>query len=262
MRQTFLTLLRKDEKTIMNIINIPSPNFTNGRKIYKPEAVVIHIMEGTFSGTDSWFKSKISQVSAHYGIGKTGEVHQYVAEINTAWHAGRVNAPSWSLIKPAGNGQFINPNFYTVGIEHEGNENSDWSDEMYTSSSEMVKAICSRWNIPIDRKHVLGHHEIYSLKTCPGNKVDLNKLIALASGNPIPETTPVIEKIDEPGKATTKVLLNIRTEPNTTKAPFAKVASGIQLSYDGFTNDGERISNNSKWFFTHEGNWFWSGGVE
>ena len=246
----------------MNIINIPSPNFTSGRKIYKPEAIVIHIMEGTLSGTDSWFKNPASKVSAHYGIGKTGEVHQYVDEINTAWHAGRVNAPSWKLIKPAGNGLFINPNYYTVGIEHEGNENSDWTDAMYNSSNEMIRAISDRWNIPIDRNHIFGHHEIYSLKTCPGRKVDLNKLIALASNISVTESTPVIEKVSQQGKVTTKVLLNIRTQPNTSTAPFTRIAAGVQLSYDGFASNGEKVNGNSKWFFTHDGNWFWSGGVE
>ncbi len=246
----------------MNIINIPSPNFTDGRKIYKPEAIVIHIMEGSLSGTDSWFKNPASKVSAHYGIGLNGEVHQYVAEINTAWHAGRVNAPSWQLIKHASNGQFINPNFYTVGIEHEGNESSNWTDAMYNSSSEMVRTICKRWNIPIDRNHVIGHHEIYSLKTCPGNRVDFNKLIAMASDSPLPEIIPIIEKITQAGKATTKVLLNIRKQPNTGTAPLTKVVANVQLSYDGFTNDGEKINGNSKWFYTNEGNWFWSGGVE
>lgn len=246
----------------MNIIKVPSPNFTTGRKIYKPEAVVIHIMEGTLSGTDSWFKNPASKVSAHYGIGKTGEVHQYVDELNTAWHAGRVNAPSWQLIKPASNGLFINPNYYTVGIEHEGNEDSDWTEAMYNSSSEMVRAICSRWNIPIDRNHIIGHHEIYSLKTCPGNKVDLNKLVALASNNPVPDPPGAIEKITQPGKATTRVLLNIRRQPNTANGAFTRVSAGVQLSYDGFTNNGEKVNGNSKWFYTHEGNWFWSGGVE
>lgn len=246
----------------MNIINIPSPNFTAGRKIFKPEAIIIHIMEGSLSGTDSWFKNPDSKVSAHYGIGKNGEVHQYVAEVNTAWHAGRVNAPSWPLIKPAANGLFVNPNFYTIGIEHEGNENSDWTEAMYNSSSEMIKEICSRWNIPIDRNHIAGHHEIYSLKTCPGHKVDLNRLVALASGSLLSENAPAMERTLEPGKATTKVLLNIRKQPNTGVAPVAKVAAAVQLSYDGFTNNGEKINGNSKWFFTHEGNWFWSGGVE
>lgn len=247
----------------MNIINIPSPNFISGRRTFSPEAIVIHIMEGTLLGTDSWFQNPQSKVSAHYGIGKNGAVHQYVREMDTAWHAGRVNAPSWPLIKQAGNSLYINPNFYTIGIEHEGNENSEWNDAMYASSSEMIKLICNRWNIPIDRRHIVGHHEIYSLKTCPGHKVDLNKLIALASGSPVVDNNGdngIIKK-NQPGKATTKVLLNVRSQPDTSKSPVAKVPPGVQLSYDGFTENGEKVNGNSKWFFTQEGNWFWSGGV-
>jgi N-acetylmuramoyl-L-alanine amidase CwlA len=247
----------------MNIIEIPSPNFVKGRRQFMPEAIVIHIMEGTLSGTDSWFRNVESKVSAHYGIGKNGEVHRYVQESDTAWHAGRVNAPAWSLIKPSGNGFYINPNFYTVGIEHEGNEESDWTDAMYDSSSALVRDICARWNIPLDRQHIIGHHEIYSLKTCPGRKVDLNKLIALAGGDPVafipPPPNP--KKISQKGKATTKTGLNIRSTPSRNFAPIATVHPGVQLAYDGFTNDGEKINEISKWFFTNEGNWFWSGAV-
>jgi len=164
----------------MDIINVPSPNFYAGRKIYKPEAIVIHIMLGTLYGTDSWFQSPVSKSSAHYGIGKTGEVHQYVDEKDTAYHAGRVNSPMWSLIKQTENGLYISPDFYTIGIEHEGDINSYWTDEMYNSSSSLICEISLRWNIPIDRKHVIGHHEIYSLKKCPGNVVDIEELIFLA----------------------------------------------------------------------------------
>lgn len=174
----------------MNIVNKPSPNFLPGRKRFKPEAIVIHIMQGTLYGTDSWFQSPISKLSAHYGIGKKGEVHQYVNEKDTAYHAGRVNAPTWGLIKMAENGLYINPDYYTVGIEHEGDINTDWTDEMYSASSNLIRAISLRWSIPIDRKHVIGHHEIYSLKTCPGNVVDINKLIAMAA-NPKPVIEPV-----------------------------------------------------------------------
>jgi len=170
----------------MKIINVPSPNFSNGRKSYKPEAIVIHIMEGTLSDTDSWFQSPKSQVSAHYGIGKAGEVHQYVQEKDTAWHAGRVYAPSWSLIKHTGEGLYINPNYYTVGIEHEGYEDTDWTDEMYNTSAGLIKEISRRWSILLDRNHVIGHHEIYAKKSCPGNKVDISKLISLALGNFVP----------------------------------------------------------------------------
>src|SRR5881275_244407 len=109
----------------MNILNRATTNFVPGRKGYSPIAIVVHIMEGTLSGTDSWFANPVSQVSAHYGLGKSGEVHQYVKETDTAWHAGRVNAPSWKLIKASGN-KYINPNYYTIGIEHEGNEDTEW----------------------------------------------------------------------------------------------------------------------------------------
>ena len=188
-------------------------------------------------------------------------MHQYVNETDTEWHAGRINAPSWQLIKRGPNGLFANPNYYTVGIEHEGTENIDWTYAMYATSSELVRAICGRWNISIDRNHVIGHHDIYSLKTCPGHKVDLNKLIALATNSPIPPA-PAINKVLQPGNALTKVTLNIRSQPDTSKAPIAKVPAGVRLSYDGFTNDGQKVNGNGTWFFTNEGHWFWGGGVK
>jgi N-acetylmuramoyl-L-alanine amidase len=247
----------------MNIIDTSSPNHTLGRKIYRAEAIVVHIMEGTLKGTDSWFKNPNSKVSSHYGIGKNGETHRYVRETDTAWHAGRVNAPVWKLIKKAGNGIYINPNYYTIGIEHEGNERSEWTDEMYEASAALIKDIAQRWNIPLDRSHVIGHHEIYSLKTCPGFKVDLNKLIAMAGGV-VGEVSPVHAepvKTKQTGKVTTKVKLNIRSRPDTKLPPVNIVESNIQLAFDGFTNEGENVKGNSKWYYTDEGPWFWSGGV-
>lgn len=89
-----------------------SPNFTRGRSGYRPEAVVIHIMAGTLAGTDAHFANPASQVSAHYGIGKQGQIHQYVKEEDTAFHAGTVDRPTWALIKPG-----INPNLYCVTPE-------------------------------------------------------------------------------------------------------------------------------------------------
>ena len=246
----------------MNIISVPGPNFTHGRKSYKPEAIVIHIMEGNLPGTDSWFASRQSQVSAHYGVGKSGEVHQFVQEENSAWHAGRVNLPSWRLIKPAAGGLYINPNFYTVGIEHEGNAQSEWTDAMYQTSSQLVRSVSQRWNIPLDRDHVIGHHEIYSIKTCPGFKVDLNKLIALAAGLPVPHPVPTLpSKSLKAGKATTAMRVNIRSRPDRTLAPLATVDAGVQLAFDGYTPQGESIDGNPNWYFTNEGHWFWSGAV-
>lgn len=57
----------------MNIEYIESKNYFS-RDNYKPEFVVIHIMQGTMEGTISWFKNPTSEVSAHYLIGKDGRV--------------------------------------------------------------------------------------------------------------------------------------------------------------------------------------------
>ena len=162
----------------LNIAWKGSPNFWDNRKNYKPEAIVIHIMDGTLGGTDSWFASPQSQVSSHYGIGQTGEIHQYVKEECAAWHAGSVNSPSWNLLKPN-----INPNYYTIGIEHEGKPDTVWPDAMKKSSAALIRDICQRWNIPIDRDHIIGHYQIDGVRkpNCPAyNKAIIDELISLA----------------------------------------------------------------------------------
>ena len=101
-------------------------------------------------------------MSAHYGIGRSGEIHQYVGEADTAFHAGRVWKPKWGKLKAK-----VNPNLYTIGIEHEGQGASDWPDAMYASSSKLIADVCNRWSIPIDREHIVGHREIYEGRRVP-----------------------------------------------------------------------------------------------
>ncbi len=245
----------------MKIVEKPSPNFNPGRRGYQPEAIVIHIMEGTLPGTDNWFGNTQSKVSAHYGIGLDGAVHRYVQEKDTAWHAGRIDKPSWKLIKRTSGNLLVNPNYYTIGIEHEGNANSDWTDAMYQGSAELFAAISSRWNIKLDRDHIVGHHEIYSVKTCPGFKVDISKLIDLAV-NPTSGTKTSYRKVMTNGQAITTVSLNIRSLPGTSLPPLRSVAPGVLLSYVGYTDEGETVHGNSTWYLDSSNHWFWSGGVK
>ncbi len=156
----------------------PSPHYSS-RYRYHPEAIVIHIAEGSFSAIGNWFRNPVSQVSAHYGVGKNGEIDQYVAESEMAWHAGNVYRPTWHLLKAG-----VNPNLYTIGIEHAGYANDSWTDAMYQASANLVRQISQKYGIPLDRDHIIGHREIYARKSCPGYQVDLNKLITLAqNGN-------------------------------------------------------------------------------
>ena len=144
------------------IIKKPCTNF-GSRNGFKSEFVSIHIMDGTLVGTDSWFATPSSQVSSHYGIGLNGEIHQYVDESNAAWANGRVSNPTTKAIHLN-----INPNQYSISIEHEGKDLALWTDAQLKVSADLVKDICARHKIPIDENHIVFHKEIYSLKPyCP-----------------------------------------------------------------------------------------------
>lgn len=233
-----------------------SPNFTPGRAGYRPRAIVIHIMQGTMSATDSWFGSTRSQVSAHYGVGESGVVHQYVQEGDTAWHAGRVASPTWKLIKRG-----VNPNLYTIGIEHEGWTGRAWSEVMLATSAELVAEIALRWSIPLDRDHVIRHRDIYALKPfCPGTGVDLDVLIAAARQHVLRDAPSTF--VEEAGEAEATTRLNVRLGAPSTTAPLVRTLDpGDTFEYVGWTSAGESVHGNAHWLRDDAGNYVWQGGT-
>jgi N-acetylmuramoyl-L-alanine amidase len=249
----------------MTTKQIPSPNFTAGRKQYRPEAIVIHILQGSIADAGEAYRNTATGKSSHYAVGSNGEVQQFVSEMDTAWHAGRVKDPSWPLIKAAGRGLYINPNYYTISIDHEGQVDSEWSREMYAASAALIKDVCTRWNIPIDREHIIGHNEIFAQNSCPGLKVDLNKLVTLAGGKPAaipPPPGPNPQRVEASGRALTRSRINLRPEPSTKAAPIRTVDENVQLQFDGYTIEGETVRNSSKWYHSQDGTWFWGGAVD
>ncbi len=92
-----------------------SPNKQIGRRGFKPEAIVIHITQGNFSGANSWLRNPKSQVSCHFLTKRDGYIEQIVAVENTAWHAGIVKNAKWSLLKDG-----VNPNLYTIRNRERG----------------------------------------------------------------------------------------------------------------------------------------------
>ena len=150
-------------------------NFRTGRAGMKPSAIVIHISDGCLSSADAWFNTSSAQVSAHYIVAKTGEIHQYVKEEDTAFHTGAPLNATWRLLRRG-----INPNNYTIGIEHEGKATDVWPDAQYQASAGLVAAITRRWSIPIDPDHVVLHREIHGDRPCPGFVFDRSKLLSLS----------------------------------------------------------------------------------
>lgn len=159
----------------MNITQKLLPiNYTKGRT-HRPIAVVLHLMDGSLLGTDAWFRNPKAQASTHYGIGKKGEIVQWVKEEDTAWANGRIDKPTWKLINTK-----VSPNNYTISIEHEGRSGHVWTDAQYESDAFLVQLICERWGIPVDADHIILHSEIFSKKpNCAGKGFSKDRLLSM-----------------------------------------------------------------------------------
>ena len=106
--------------------------------------IVIHETGGSYTSAIHWFQNPASLTSAHYLVKAwDGGIIQFVAESDTAYHARSANP-------------------YTIGIEHE----FDWrygiwhTEAQYRASAQLVCAIAHRYNIPLDRDHIVGHNEL------------------------------------------------------------------------------------------------------
>lgn len=229
----------------------PSSNFRKGRPGgHRPEAIVVHIMDGSFAAGESVFLNPATQKSAHYGISTAGEIHQYVDESDTAFHAGIVVRPQWLLLKPG-----VNPNFYTIGIEHAGRPDDVWPDVQLAASASLIGEVAVRWGIPIDDQHIIPHHFIRASKTCPGNWLDLKSLMRRVSS----------AQHSTPAKVSSVHVMknvNVRKQAPNTAAPVAKVIlAGAQVSIAGFTA-GQSVDGNNSWYDDGSGGFFWAGATD
>ena len=154
------------------IIWIGSPNFSSPMG-YKIIAIVNHIMSGTLTGTDSWFANPASKVSSHFGVGKNGAIHQYVNLENPAWANGAVNNPNWPLLQDG-----VNPNYYTVSIEHEGESGDVMPEAQYQATLALHRWLSETLGIPVTRDNIIGHYRIDSVNKsrCPGNGFPWDRL--------------------------------------------------------------------------------------
>lgn len=166
------------------------PRGASGRGDYKVIALVDHIMDGSLAGTDAWFNSPDNDgVSAHFGIGKSGEIHQYVKITDVARHAGNVREPSWVLLNPA-----ANPNWYTIGIEHEGHPGEEMPEAQFQASIALHKWLGYIFGLTFNQDTVIGHYRIDSVQrsNCPGPTFPWDRLFkTLALPNPpFPDVPP------------------------------------------------------------------------
>lgn len=157
-------------------------NFTKGRKgVYPPDCVTIHVTQGSAASVRAWFNNPAAKVSSHYLVTRKGDIVNFVKEEDTAWCNGRVDRPTAALVVQRIS---TNPNDWTISIEHEGSGLEELTDPQRGSSLMLIKDICARRGIPMDRRHIVRHQEIYRLKSCPG-VISVDRLVKEANGIPV-----------------------------------------------------------------------------
>lgn len=126
-------------------------NYGNYDKANRPHdmkinSIVLHDTEGSLESVLEAFQNPQFYASSHYVIDKDGTVYQMVKNKDVAWHAG-----NWWY------------NMHSIGIEHVGyahNGSTDYTPEMYKASTELVKYLSRKYDIPYDRGHILGHDNV------------------------------------------------------------------------------------------------------
>ena len=166
-----------------------STNYTAASRVGSDiDVVVIHTVQGSYSGAISWFQNSSADVSAHYVIRSSdGEVTQCLWEEDIGWHAG-----NWSY------------NERSIGLEHEGYVDDPdlwYTEEMYRSSARLVADIISRTSVTLDRDHIVGHVEVPgATHTDPGTGWDWDRYMGY------------IEEYVNGGSGDSAVLLGVVTE--------------------------------------------------
>jgi len=125
-----------------------------------------------------------AQASAHYLVTKLGDIYQLVKDEDSSWHAGFANKPNWKLYDGS------NPNYYTIGIEHECLSGGDLTEAQYQASLWLHKHLVKKHNISVDNNHIIGHFNIDSVNrpNCPGPKFPWTRLFSdLKGSEEVPE---------------------------------------------------------------------------
>lgn len=155
-------------------IGIYYANKSMSRVGYKPTHICLH---GTAGGTSAqgiatYFQTSNVQASAHIVIGQDGIITQGISMDMASWANGILDNPR--IAWPAD----INPNYYTVSIEHckPSSDNSDeLTDAQQLSSFRLIAAICDYYGIAKRygdvQSGIVSHADFDSVNRarCPGN---------------------------------------------------------------------------------------------
>lgn len=140
-----------------------------------PDAIAIHIADGSKASVVATFKDPSVQKSSNFLVNRDGSITQFVNTANASYCTGNIDNPINELTL----NRKENPNDWTISIEHEGFGTADITDAQYSATAMLCKFLSLKWGVPLNRTHVFGHREVFSKKTCPG-LINIDKIIQKA----------------------------------------------------------------------------------
>ena len=150
-----------------------TPHVIPARDGHRPIAVVVHTVVGSFDSCLRWFAAPQSGVSTHYVVGLDGRLAQLVDEADGARHCTGLSGALPPLFGD------VHPALLSVGIEFEDGGDPAGVERtaiQYGVGAALIAGIAERWEIPLDREHVVGHRELGAKRSCPGN-LDVDRLV-------------------------------------------------------------------------------------
>jgi hypothetical protein len=129
---------------------LPNGSYGNYDKANRPESqkidyIVIHDTEGYWADALKLVQDP-TYLAWHYTVRSAdGLIAQHVPTKDVGWHAG-----NWYI------------NSKSLGVEHEGfaAKGTWYTEAMYRASAKLVGYLAKRYDIPLDRAHIIGHDNV------------------------------------------------------------------------------------------------------
>ncbi len=108
--------------------------------------IVIHDTEASWDTTLN-LVTRPNYLAWNYSLRSSdGHIAQHLDSSDVGWHAG-----NWYV------------NMHSIGLEHEGfaARGASWyTESMYQTSSTLVRYLGAKYDVPLDRAHIIGHDQI------------------------------------------------------------------------------------------------------
>ncbi|MEO8774519.1 MAG: N-acetylmuramoyl-L-alanine amidase [Gelidibacter sp.] len=207
---------------------------TTNFNLRRPNIVVIHhTAQDSVEQTLKTFTLIRTQVSAHYVIGKNGEIYHMLNDLYRGWHGGN---SQW--------GSNTDLNSSSIGIELDNNGSDEFSPMQIMSLMQLLKDLKEKYKIPA--ANFIGHSDIAPTRKNDPNKTFPWKELAKEGFGLWYDEIPIIdvEFLDNDNLLAIEVPEEIKTEVNDSiiviktqtpkQAPLLDVTPMIALKIIGY----------------------------